>query len=208
MEDKQKKPIHKRWCLIVIVVLATFVVIGVVTIFNSSNDNTKNSVKLHAGEYIVGEDIEAGRYDVTCTSGLGSFYVYEEDRIIVSELLYSSNKASKIDVTKIQYDLYDGQKIVISDTNDIVLTPSTIKLRKILYTGMHIVGRDVAEGRHTIKVPEGSGMLVVNSVYGEPEIIEFLGKDENGVAVEIINLTLKEGETIFLSGVKLIEIKK
>ena len=162
---------------------------------------------MFTGEFIVGTDVKAGRYDITCTSGSGNFFVYDGGMPIVNEILASSSdEAMGLGVTKIQYDLEDGQKIVISGINNVVFTPSTISLNTKLSTGMHKVGRDVPEGSYVATAPEGSGNFFVYSKSGMPKVNEILGKDDFGLAVEKVKFTVKEGEIIVISGIELVEL--
>lgn len=235
-QKKQKKPIYKRWWFIVIIIFLAIGIIGSLNSKNETSDtasndsnttnnessdkkeekkedkkeayvNTAEAAELFTGEFVVGEDVKAGRYDITCTSGSGNFFVYEGAMPVVNEILASSsNESMGLGVTKIQYDLKDGQKIVISGISNVVFTPSTVSLNTKLCTGMHVVGRDVPEGSYVATAPEGSGNFFVYSKSGMPRVNEILGKDDFGLSVEKVKLTVKEGEIIVISGIELVEL--
>ncbi len=235
MSEKQvkpKKPFFKRWWFILIVAIVAIGVIGSMgnddTKVSNAGENTSNSsdtakdkkeekkdvyvntaeaAQLYTGEYIVGDDVKAGRYDITCASGSGNFFVYDGGMPVVNEILASSSEeVLGLGITKIQYDLEDGQKIIVSGINQVDLTPATVSLNTTLCTGMHIVGRDVPAGSYVATAPEGSGNFFVYTKTGMPRVNEILGKDDYGLAVEKVKLTLKDGEIVVISGIETVEL--
>jgi|GEM_PF-2677771 len=235
---KVKKPLYKRWWFILIVAIIILGAIGNILNENSNttnnpnvsnnessnkknNDETKKdenkdvyvntaeAAELFTGEFIVGQDVKAGRYDITCEDGSGNFFVYDGGLPVVNEILTSSlEKSFNLGVTKIQYDFKDGQKIVISGINKAILTPTVVSLSTTLCSGMHIVGRDVPAGDYIATAPNGSGNLFVYNSLGLPRVNEILGKDSMGLAVEKVKLTLKDGEKVVISGLDLVELTK
>ena len=169
--------------------------------------NTAETVELFTGEFIVGKDVKAGRYDIRCEDSSGNFFVYEGDSPVVNEILTSSiEEKFSLDVTKIQYDLKDGQKIIISDLDSVFLSPTVVELSTKLSTGIHIVGRDVPAGDYIATAPNCSGNFFVYNSSGQLKVNEILGKDDMGQGVEKIKLTLKDCEKIIISGIELVEL--
>ena len=84
-------------------------------------ENTAVETTLGAGVWYVGEDIQPGRYVITTPKG-GNITVYEKDKEYPSktEILDSSGKHG---VTSLTWDFTDGQKIEISNMEDVLFTP-------------------------------------------------------------------------------------
>ena len=76
---------------------------------------------LGAGEWYVGEDIPPGRYIITAAKG-GNIAIYnaDEDFATESEILDSTGR---IGVKSLTYSLLEGQKIKISNMEDVLFTP-------------------------------------------------------------------------------------
>lgn len=74
---------------------------------------------LGAGNFYVGEDIEPGRYVITSTKE-GKIAVYNKgkDYAEVRERLNGTNG-----VESVTYDLIDGQKIEITQMDEVLFTP-------------------------------------------------------------------------------------
>lgn len=74
---------------------------------------------LTTGNWIVGLDIQAGRYDAESTSGNGNLFVYNKQGLpVVNEILGGGD----IGVDKVTIDLKDGNMISISGMNEVKFT--------------------------------------------------------------------------------------
>jgi len=79
------------------------------------------SIELNAGEYVVGEDLDAGRYKVeSIDDKTGNFSVWTDDVPFINELLGESKDATTKSVT---VSLKDGQKVLIAHMNGVKLKP-------------------------------------------------------------------------------------
>lgn len=160
-------------------------------------------IELFSGEWVVGEDISAGRYEITSTSTSGNFVVMNESNLpIVNEIL--GDNAFDMGVSSITIDLSKGQIINISGMDDVLFTPIESSLKEgSLTAGTWIVGTDVKAGKYIATTPKGSGNLVVTS-NSIPVVNEILTSDKDssmGLGVEKVQLSLKEGQVIIVSGV-------
>ena len=73
---------------------------------------------LTTGNWIVGEDISAGTYDVTVSQGeTGNFIILLDSRPVVNEIL--SNTPSGFGVETVRVNLQDGQLITISGISEV-----------------------------------------------------------------------------------------
>lgn len=165
--------------------------------------NTAKEVELFAGEFIVGENVVPGRYDITSLDGVGNFVVYDGEMPIVNEIL-TNQAGGQIGVTKIQIDLYEGNRIQISGINKVLLKPAEIALKTTLVSGNHLVGRDVPAGTYIVTAPQGTGNFIVYD--GDfPVVNEILGSGDIGV--EKIRISIKDGQMIVISGLEKVELQ-
>lgn len=71
--------------------------------------SARDGIELETGTWIVGEDIPAGKYDMTCTSGAGSVYFYNS---------YEEMKAEKYSFTETYYMGSEAQRIRFKDSEE------------------------------------------------------------------------------------------
>lgn len=85
----------------------------------ASSFNTTNQItQLYTGTWIVGEDIAEGTYIATSSKGSGNFAVYNKNGLAkVNKILGASG------VKEVTVDLEDDNIIVISNLNQVTLTP-------------------------------------------------------------------------------------
>lgn len=169
--------------------------------------NTAESVEIFSGDFEVGTDVKAGRYSITCDSGSGNFFVYNGEMPYINEILTTSiDDTLGMGVTRIEVDLTDGQILQVSGINNVQLEPAKIEQKTSLVAGYHLIGRDVPEGSYIATAPKGSGNFFVFDKNGFPKTNEILGKDDYGMAVEKVKVSLKKGDVIQISGLELVEL--
>lgn len=76
---------------------------------------------LHSGEWIVGQDIVAGRYKAVATSGSGNFVVFTDGMPGTNEILGGDSASGG--VKQVSVDLTNGDVINIASINKATLTP-------------------------------------------------------------------------------------
>ncbi|MFT8314125.1 MAG: hypothetical protein ABF633_07680 [Clostridium sp.] len=85
----------------------------------SSSSITSQSIQLYTGAWVVGEDIAKGTYIATSFKGSGNLAVYNK---------YGITKVNKIlgtdGVKEVTVDLEDHNTVVISNLNQVTLTPT------------------------------------------------------------------------------------
>ena len=84
-------------------------------------ENTAVETTLGAGEWYVGEDIQPGRYVITSPK-IGNITLYEADKDYPSktEIIDPTGKNG---VKSLTWDFSAGQKIEISNMEDVLFTP-------------------------------------------------------------------------------------
>lgn len=159
------------------------------------NSNAEETT-LHAGNFIVGEDIPVGRYVIT-GDGTGNLFVYDEDGLpTVNEIL---DKSGEMGVTSITTNLEAGHEIEISGLDNVTFTPAETSLSNTLSTGTWQVGLDIEPGRYDVTAPSGVGNFVIYNAMDLPATNEIL--DASGeLGVTQITVNLEEGQVIQISG--------
>lgn len=157
---------------------------------------TKNTKQLSAGEHIVGNQLDAGAYDVTF-NGSGNFFVYASD----GSLLTNEIGGGDMGINKYRAILTDGSKIKMSGVS-VNVQPVKRNLMSYsnidLYAGYWIVGQDITKGRYKAIPVTGSGNFIIYGKNGSLKTNEILGGDM-GVNEVVINLD--DGDIINISGI-------
>ncbi|GAA0732862.1 hypothetical protein [Clostridium oceanicum] len=78
-----------------------------------------SNFELHAGYWIVGQDVTAGRYKASVDSGSGNFFVYDENGAPKTNEILGSD----LGVKEVIIDLEDGDLINISSLNHVKFSP-------------------------------------------------------------------------------------
>lgn len=180
------------------------------SIIESREELYKDSetTELFSGEWIVGQDIKPGRYKITTLDGQsGNFFIYEnetEEYPFVNFIL--ENNGFGLGVEEANFDIQDGQVIELSGMDNVIFEPVESEIKTELTTGVWVVGVDVEVGTYVATTAEDtSGNLFVyeNGDYpdGYPTTNAVLGKGENNIGSERIQLKLKDGQVIVISGI-------
>lgn len=159
------------------------------------NFNTEETT-LHAGNFMVGEDIPVGRYVIT-GDGTGNLFVYDENGLpTINEILDNSGEMGVISITT---DLEAGHEIEISGLDNVTFTPAETSFSNTLSAGTWQVGLDIETGRYNVTAPSGMGNFVIYNAMGLPATNEIL--DASGeLGVTQITVSLEEGQEIQISG--------
>ena len=158
-----------------------------------------------AGTYLVGRDIDPGRYDILWQSGSGNLFVgtSEGGSDKVNQIFGSSSDIQVKEYKNVT--LATGNYIEVKST--LVLTfqakaPSTQVLTTpditVLGAGIYRVGEDIAPGRYNVLWQEGFGNLFVGTYEGGGDkLIVSLGTPDNTFYTQRYNnLTLTRGDFI------------
>ncbi|MDF2878858.1 MAG: hypothetical protein K0S30_1954, partial [Clostridia bacterium] len=165
-------PLHLTGWVWIFPILSAFIVLGLLTshktLINSSFYNpthyasTNNSpsflsqtspreTSLPIGSFLVGKDIQPGRYMITTPKGSGDLFIYKKDIPYINEILtYGHDQDSTVGVTKIEASLSTGDRIQISGLETTLFSPVPIFEKTTLVAGYHLVGRDVPAGDYTV----------------------------------------------------------
>lgn len=89
------------------------------TSFKPTPSKADYKTNLGAGQWIVGQDIKAGRYEITATQGSGNL---QNGSGSINEVLGTKADKSEDQVTKVTATLHNGE-VISSDLEGIKLTP-------------------------------------------------------------------------------------
>ena len=166
-------------------------------------------VELFTGEWIVGEDINPGRYSVTCSEDQsGNFFVYKDKSTESPDVNFIlENNGFGMGVTSATMDLYEGNVIELKGLDGVMFKPVESSFTKELTTGNWVVGVDVEEGKYIATTSEDtSGNVFVYNPGeypdGYPEFNEVLGNGENNIGTEKAQMKLTKGQVIVISGIE------
>lgn len=167
--------------------------------------NTAEKAELFSGTFVVGEDITPGRYVITCDSGNGNLFIYDNGMPLINEILAAS--AGDFGVSKVETDILSGQEIEISGLDKVNFTPSEVSLKTTLPAGIHLVGRDVPAGSYIATTKSGSGNFFVYGKSGLPEVNEILGAEDDGFSVTKVKFKVSDGEIIQIGGLESVTLQ-
>ncbi|MGL5415807.1 MAG: hypothetical protein ACRDAU_09125 [Clostridium sp.] len=221
METNMNKKSHN--IIIVIVLIIVLVVIYVAsskTLTASANSNASNAVTpkktnalqlkrdnteakdvtLGSGTYIVGKDINPGRYVIKAKTGEGNITVIDAGN--TQSVNESLGKDSAKTVT---YTLSKNEKVQISGLKEVEFMPTSNKVTDTLTTGEWNVGLDINPGTYTATAKSGAGVL---EICRDGKVIKSEKLNENGKTFEkSTDIKLASGETVEVLGIKEIGLK-
>jgi transcription antitermination factor NusG len=187
------------------VFLATFSLgLGAITVPSITTQAKAQEATLIPGTYTVGEDVKAGRYTVSATSGSGNFFNHPKKSSgqDVNEILGTDDVSETPSVTA---TFKKGDQVEISGMTSAHFVPVTVRNKKNttkLGTGYWTVGKDIKKGKYTVSAANGtSGNFFIHpkNPFGT-EVNEILGTDTSSGEVPKINVKLKKGDQIAIAG--------
>ncbi|WP_099225297.1 hypothetical protein [Listeria costaricensis] len=154
---------------------------------------TAKEVTLGAGTFIVGEDIEPGRYVIHTDEASGNI----TSGINLNEILGTDTSFAVNDiVTTLEKD----QELQIQNLNAVTFTPkeapeiASEPTETTFNSGLYYVGVDIPAGKYNVHTDDTSGNLTIGL-----KVNEILGTDP-ALAVNDVQVSLKDGDKIQLSG--------
>ena len=175
--------------------------------------NTAEEIEIFSGDWTVGTDIAAGRYDITADSGMGNIVINNKDGfLLTNEILRSTNQNSYgVGVTKITLLLNDGFTISVSGLDGVKLTPAVTELKTVLNPGIYKVGRDIEAGSYIVTTDYKVGNVTIYDENGNLDKIETLTcsvEDNYNIGVEKIKVNLKDNYRLEISALELVNFEK
>ena len=150
------------------------------------NNNSNDSSILYTGEYIIGKDLNPGRYVVAVQNAFYSEFLnrsYIEYEI--AEYNDSEGKWKKLQVEDLHeagetasFSLLEGQKLTVYNGEFIILQHVDLDQQNYgpgntLYSGEYLVGTDIPAGRYIVSVKKAIYSEFLNRSYIEYQIAEY-----------------------------------
>lgn len=162
---------------------------------SSPSENTAIYTKLYSGKWIVGTDIQPGRYSVTSDFGSGIIYFYDADGF-PNVTAWLSHEDTVLTVIECEVTLEIGESIEISGMDRVVFEPTERYLRTTLPTGDFEVGIDIPAGTYDVTTPSGSGMIYFYDADGFPDVTAWLSHEASEYTVTQVHVSLEDGDKI------------
>ena len=173
--------------------------------------NQGEETSLDSGTYTVGEDIEAGRYEVTSDDYMGITIRNADD---LSTYTDSVNGGSEDSVDKHIVFLDDDYTVEVSDyssSSDAVVDFAPYESTEVteLTPGQWIVGEDFPAGVYDIEIDptDSYGDLVISRQLDSNRARFLLGSVDYGGVLEVTT-NLEEGELVTLNYIKSARLTK
>jgi hypothetical protein len=168
---------------------------------------TGKLVTLGAGQFVGGEDVAAGLYDVTPGPGeSGNFSTEGQDPLTYSYNEILGTTSFGLGVPSIRAQISKGDQITISGLSAVTFTPVTAPYVTshsdiTLGAGTWVVNQDIGPGRYVATPGPGqSGNFSVKPKGFTGYVNEILGGNPQYSQVPSVTVNLKKGSVIAISG--------
>ncbi|WP_239257231.1 hypothetical protein [Listeria ilorinensis] len=154
---------------------------------------TAKEVTLGAGTFIIGEDIEPGRYVIHTDEPSGNI----NSGLNINEILGTDTSFAVNDIVA---TLEKDQELQIQNLNAVTFTPkdapeiASEPTETTFNSGLYYVGIDIPAGKYNVHTEDTSGNFTIGL-----KVNEILGTDTE-LAVNDVQVSLKDGDKIQLSG--------
>lgn len=155
-----------------------------------SESDEENETIISVGVYLIGEDIEPGKYDLRAIKGTGNVKLYNTyEEYSNDEIGYDAfqdydvltagasrgllNEDVCTDVIS-NIRLEEGQCLIVESGLELTIVPSAEINYDELNVGTYIVGEDIETGKYDFVASQGTGTMKVYNTYEEYK------KDETG----------------------------
>ncbi|WP_208560080.1 hypothetical protein [Marinilactibacillus kalidii] len=163
--------------------------------------DTLDGVKtLTDGEYVVGEDLPAGRYEITGKEP-GNLLIENNDDRNTNILEILEDGSMNMGVPSVTTDLTDGTKIALNDLEETRFEPvSERTLSNVLSTGTWEVGKDIEPGSYEVTTnSDKSGKIMVYEGLNALPIVDSPIDPEGELGPESLEVELEEGQEVIVS---------
>ncbi|GAB3058897.1 hypothetical protein ACFOU0_04505 [Salinicoccus sesuvii] len=172
--------------------------------------NEGEPVTLGEGTFVVGEDIQRGRYRATSTEGYGNLFVYDADeRLSVSATMIEASDSNRSRSSEVVLFLDEGDEVEISGIDDVEFVPYETTEVSELTPGQWVVGEDFPAGIYDISLQETEtlGYLKVNTIKDYETSRFALGSSAYGGTTEFTT-AFEAGEVVTVEWVPKVVLTK
>jgi len=164
------------------------------------DNNGAKAVTLKLGAFVVGTDVQPGRYVITPGKGqVGHISISSaNDPMIINEAL-GVDATNQVGVPSVTTDLSAGDAISISGLTSVDFKPTATTLSTKLTAGNWYVGLDISPGTYTATIADNqAGYLFVISSAGDITLQQVMGAALS--APTSASVTLNSGDLVKVMG--------
>lgn len=176
----------------------------------SSNDSTLVSyvdeaqyLEQETGTWVVGEDISPGRYEIT-SAGPSSTLTVASNR---NDATYSQSLGEEETIKSYTTWLQEGETVIIEDS-PVIFSPTQFEANANLGAGCYIVGRDLDPGDYTLCVDDAESLGHIYHFDKDGEDLSYVEGCHTVRAHHDVDLTLSEGDQIYVHDVNQVALKR
>lgn len=162
--------------------------------------------KLYDRKYIVGEDLEIGRYSIKIKNGHAMYRLEEvfnnNFKILIISGLISVDK-NYYGVPKVELSLKENQILSLLRSNEFIVEKIEHELKYKLPTGIHIVGKDLPVGKFKV-LAKGVGNFILQDESREVMVNEIIPSEDTDKLI----VNFKDRQILFLIGIEGIQLEK
>lgn len=166
-------------------------------------------IKHHAGTWVVGEDINPGHYEITSTGPSFSLTVASNQSDASHTQLIGHNETVQSYTTWLQ----EGETVIIEDLEDLedsylIFNPNQLQANANLGAGCYIVGTDLDPGDYTLQVADAESLGHIYHFDRDGKDLSYDEGFETITAGHDVDLTLSEGDKIYVHNVNQVVLKR
>lgn len=164
------------------------------------SDTLSGVRNLEDGQYVVGEDVPAGRYVITGQEP-GNLMIENNENRNTSIMETLNDEDIDMGVPSATVDLTEGDEIELMGLELTTFTPVKERTRSdVLTTGTWDVGTDIEPGSYEVTTTGSkSGKIMVYEGIGELPLVDQPIDPEGELGPESVTLELEEGQQVIVS---------
>lgn len=163
--------------------------------------DTLSGVKnLEDGQYVVGEDVPAGRYVITGQEP-GNLMIENNENRNTSIMETLNDEDIDMGVPSVTVDLAEGDEMELMGMELTTFTPVKERTRSdVLTTGTWDVGTDIEPGSYEVTTTGSkSGKIMVYEGIGDLPLVDQPIDPEGELSPESVTVELEEGQQVIIS---------
>lgn len=155
------------------------------------------------GTWVVGEDIRPGRYEITSAGSSSTLTVTSNQ----SDGSHTQSLGEEETVKTYTTWLQEGETVTIEDS-PMIFSPTQFEANANLGAGRYIVGRDLDPGDYNLCVDDAESLGHIYHFDKDGEDLSYADGCHTVKAYHDVELTLSEGDTIYVHNVNQVALKR
>lgn len=155
------------------------------------------------GTWVVGEDINPGRYEITSTGPSSALTVASNQNDASRTQRIGDQETVQSYTTWLQ----EGETVVIEDS-PVIFNPTQFEANANLGAGCYIVGRDLDPGDYTLCVDDAESLGYIYHFDKDGEDLSYAEGFHTITNYHDVDLTLSEGDKVYVHDVNQVVLKR